>query len=164
MGCSKVGALQGCIKGAVGWEHAGDLDWDALNAIRYLWSCRAVSCVIGHQTKWINIGMLCSALSKALRQARNRPPSSLAVLLHPFLSVPLGFPVSHWLGWDGKWSLLEVPAVGPGCWLRLHPALLAHGHALISAGVCNADTGAQCVPGAAPGAGRGDLRAESRAQ
>lgn len=36
--------------------------------------------------------------------------------------------------------------------------------ALISAGVCHADAGAQRLPGAAPGEGGGDLRAESRAQ
>lgn len=35
---------------------------------------------------------------------------------------------------------------------------------LLSAGVCDADAGAQRLPGAAPGEGGGDLRAESRAQ
>lgn len=83
------------------------------------------------------------------------------MLLHRFLSVPLGVAISHWLDSEGKCSVLEVPAVGLECWLRLHPALPTHGRALISAGVCNTDTGAQCMPGAAPGEGRGDLGAES---
>lgn len=52
---SQLGAPRGDGRG---WERAGGLGCNALNAIEHFWSQRAVSCVTGHQTKWIKSGML----------------------------------------------------------------------------------------------------------
>lgn len=98
---SQVGALRGDGRG---WEHAGGLGWNALNAIEHLWSQRAVSRVTGHETKWINGGML----PRSSLVERNKSPPSLPALSAGcclFPCCPRHPPAG--LGW-------EVPRAGSG--------------------------------------------------
>lgn len=124
-------------------------NWETcFNAIEDLWSQRAVSWPSNQVVKHWNVAFP-ACLKHRERPGINHCPACLCCcLLH---SLPgLGWEMLHAGGPSSRVGML-APTLG----------LPANGHALISAGVCDADAGAQCMSGAAPGEGRGDLRAES---